>query len=233
MGHRRIKVRGHDMPYNGQYIFPPRTKMTAPFYNGQKESNGISDIVRLWLKIKNVKAQFKLNGNRNLIKVSPAGDIEMWNRHQERQKYSIPQSMKDEILRISPPGVWTVWDSELMDTKTKEIKDVIYMYDILVWQSEFMVGQTYDDRYNLLEKQVGQRYIPLDVHSIKEPMYLARNFEPHEWEGAWRAASKLPWIEGFVLKRFDHISRLEKGTQEYNNSGFMCRIRKPHKNYLS
>jgi hypothetical protein len=37
--------------------------------------------------------------------------------------------------------------------------------------------------------------------------------------------------EGLVLKRSGAVSRLAPGGSEYNNESFMCRVRKPHKNY--
>jgi hypothetical protein len=221
------------MPFDGHFIFPPRTKM--------KTERGIqSNIVTLWSKMQDVLGQYKLNGQRNLIYVHPDRRIQMWNRGDdglpgELQSYTIPENMKQEILDISPAGDWTVWDSELMHFKTTGIKNAVYLYDVLVFGGQPLIGKTYVDRYNLLKKQMGNygRPIPLDEAKITESMYLAQNFAPSEWLGAWEAAKNLPWIEGLVLKRGGFVSRLEPGTQEYNNQGFMCRVRKPHKNYLS
>ena len=222
------------MQYNGNYIYPPRTKMTSALFVSHKAKNGLTPMAKVWSRFKNTQAQLKLNGNRNLIKVSPKGEIEFWNRHAERQqKYTIPPAMEAEIRRISPSGVWTVWDSELMNFKTKEIKDVVYMYDVLVWQGEYLFGKTYGERYELLKSQIGEHYIPFDYSAIDRPMYLAQNFAPDEWPNLWETLREIPWIEGLVAKRFDNVSALEPGNHEYNNSGFMMRFRKPHKNYGS
>lgn len=216
--------------------------MTSPLYLGQKKALGVSPIAKLWMKIKGVKAQLKLNGNRNLIYVDPEGTIQFWNRHQEKQKYVIPVAMVDEILRISPKGVWTVWDSELMNFKTKGIKDMVYLYDCLVWKNEWLVGREYGDRLDIVQRNVGPIYLPDDFDDAKidRPLYVAKNYEPSEWTGVWdqltalwKANPETPWIEGLVAKRFDATSRLEKGLEEYNNSSFMCRFRRPHKNYIS
>jgi ATP-dependent DNA ligase len=216
-----------------RYIFPPRTKMTTEFWEDRKA--GVPDsLVRSWMKYgDNVWAQYKLNGNRNLIKVFPDRKIQFWNRHAElQQTYAIPDEMREEILRISPAGVYTLWDSELMNFKTKDIKDIVYLYDVLVWESQWLTGVPYRQRYERLAERVGPLTIPLEPAEMQAPLYLAQNFTPDQWVDRWKAAKKLPWIEGLVLKRLDFTSVLEPGTQEYNNAGFMLRVRKPHKNYL-
>ncbi len=221
------------LQYAGAYLFPPRTKMTSPFYNAHKESLGISPVVKLWMKIPGVLAQYKLNGNRNLIKVDPQGRIEFWNRHNERQQtYAIPDEMRSEILRITPKGKWCVWDSELMNFKTKTIKDMVYLYDVLVYDGCWLLGEDYKTRYQRVLDSVGEKYLTLDNDKNNETLYIAKNLKAEEWASSWAAIKNIPWVEGLVAKRCDYLSRLEMGHEEYNNCGFMCRIRKPHKNYV-
>jgi hypothetical protein len=233
--------------YNGGYIFPPRTKMKSELFRSHKAANGLSPIAALWSRFPNTFAQLKLNGNRNIIKVNADRSIEFWNRHEGKQDYVVTAEMREEILRISPEGTVTVWDSELMDKKFKGIKDVIYLYDVLVWEGKHNIGMTYGERYALLSSRVApngnaaEYHMPLELASIERPMYLAQNYVGSEWAALWVKLQELwkaenwdtPWIEGLVAKRFDAVSQLQKGNQEYNNSGFMCRFRRPHKNYRS
>lgn len=213
--------------FNGQYVFPPRTKTAIPFYhNGQ-----ISEVLNYWMSQTRVWAQYKLNGTRNLIYVSPSGEIRFWNRHKELQKYDIPQAMEQLITDKSPKGKWTVWDSELLHYKTVQIKNLVYLYDVLVFNGVQLLDVTYENRYKIITDQFGPRYLPL-IGPLNDYIYVAQNFLPNDWKHCWEAIKKIDWIEGLVLKRYDYSSRLQPGFREVNNESFMCRVRKPHKNYL-
>jgi hypothetical protein len=223
------------MAFLGQYIYPPRTTLVTPFFFKKQ----ISVVVKNWINSPETIAQFKLNGQRNIIHVSPDRQIKMWNRHNEPQKYDIPEDIRETILNISPENHYTVWDSELMHFKTKNIKNMIYFYDVLVWQSEKLSdhnngeGMEYKDRYAILEEKLGDKKLTLDETSKNlQNIYMADNILPEKWADTWKSIADIAWIEGFVLKKMGFVSRLLPGTQEINNDLYQCRVRKPHKNYL-
>jgi hypothetical protein len=48
----------------------------------------------------------------------------------------------------------------------------------------------------------------------------------------WQRTQTIDYCEGLVIKRMGPVSALVYGGQEYNNSGWMTRMRKPKKNYV-
>ena len=205
--------------YNGLYFYPPRTESKIPYTE--------SPVMSMWRGYTDSVAQYKLNGNRNLVKVSPEGTVEFWNRHNEKQKYVIPAPIRDFFLGISLPGKWTVWDSELLHTKTKNVKDVVYVFDCLVWDSQHLIGKTYEERHRIVRERIPS------IMSFIRPVtgvYSAENIPVAYWDIAWETAKAFDFVEGLVLKRSGGI--LEFGSAKVNNSGFMCRVRKPHKNAM-
>lgn len=209
-------------PYNGLYFYPPRTESKIPYQD--------SAVMRMWRGYSDSIAQYKLNGNRNVIKVSPDRRVEFWNRHAEMQKYEIPTPIRDNILAISPVGHWTVWDTELLHTKTKNVKNVVYVFDCLVWESKHLAGKTYGERYNICQERLNGRFFPFT--KVESGVYLAENINVADWDDAWATAKKYDFVEGLVLKRTGAASILTYGGTKVNNSGFMCRCRKYGKNLM-
>jgi hypothetical protein len=208
-------------PYNGQYFYPPRTESKIPYTE--------NPVLRMWKGFPDAVAQYKLNGNRNLVKVYPDRRIEFWNRHGEQQKYVIPTPIREYFLGISPIGHWTIWDTELVHFKTKYVKDVVYVFDCLVWESQHLTGTTYVERYSLVKAQVTQ------ILSFTNPqlgVYSAANISVSQWDSAWAEVKKYDFVEGLMLKRTGISSLLTNGTVKSNNGGFMCRIRKSTKNLM-
>jgi len=212
-----------------QFIYPPRCETKIPYEID-------SPVLKMWKGFPDAIAQYKLNGNRNVIYVSPSGDIEFWNRHQERQKYIIPDVMAAQIRKFSPLGHWTIWDTELLHTRTKHIKNTLYFYDCLVWESQYLIGQTYSERFSIVQKCLGDRFAPLDSNMFIDNIYIARNIPVSGWDLAAKETKiqemmvGKDFCEGLVFKRTGNISRLAYGYQEVNNGGFMCKTRKPTKN---
>lgn len=173
-------------------------------------------------------AQLKLNGQRNLIYIFPDGHIEMWNRHGEKHRsYTPPKWMLDQItasFRIEP-GKFTVLDGELLNNKDSTIKDTLCIWDILVYNGEYLIGTTYGERYNLL-LNISAKYADGDyAYEITNKLWVARNILPEMWDNEW-AKTKTSYVEGFVLKRLD--GKLEMGLKKCNNGSWLVRCRRPH-----
>jgi hypothetical protein len=224
------------VPYTSwRYIWPPRTKMKIPPGPGAVRS--------MWEKFPDAIAQFKLNGTRNSLVQKPDGSREMWNRHQEQQKqYVLTPEMNAELDSLNlPRGHWTILDGELLHAKTKRVKDTLYVFDVLVWESQHLIGTEYRERYELVKNLLKGKELSLDFlfgngkidaskQAATQRILYPTNWLANEWEQAWQNAQQCDFCEGLVLKRLD--SKLESGNVEYNNCGFMCRVRKPHKNSL-
>jgi len=212
------------MPYRKwSYIYPPRPKTSVPF----------GDIVRYrdgrWM------AQLKLNGTRNIIAVSPEGDVEFWNRHKERHRAWVPTPTIIEAVRKRfACGEWVVLDSELLHSKHASVKNTIYLFGALVLDSKWLVGETYESSYDKLVLACGSPKILVAgydgfVSEVGTGLWLARMIGNDHWDDAWAVAERVPIVEGIVLKRVK--AKLELGRSVDNNGSWMIRCRKSTKNF--
>lgn len=189
-------------------------------------------------KYKGWWAQRKWNGTRNMIFVLPDGTFELWNRHRNPHKqYKLTPSMRSsiqELISKLKTGVFHVFDSELMDSKTKKIKDRIVLYDVLVHDGQYLIGTTYKERYEKLTHILGD---PRE-HESDTGLKLAIKYNKNLWlsevftesiDDRFTEALGVDEIEGLVLK--DPKGKLDFGVREDNNGFWMIRVRKPHKNY--
>lgn len=213
-----------------RYLWPPRPTTTikpkSEHYEKMKARSG-------WA------AQYKFNGQRNVIYISPDGDVQWWNRHKEQHRnYDVPDWLNDQILSVvKPNGKWMVIDGELMHAKDKNIKHTLYWWDLLVCDNKFLLGTSTRDRFNLLCERttdpigtfVDQGHDLAD--KLSDNILRARNMEdPAQWDVAWDA-TELSYVEGFVFKNLNPQARLGVCIAEKNNNGWMVRCRKEHKGY--
>jgi hypothetical protein len=211
-------------PFNQwNYIFPPRPKTAIPFADAPRYADG------RW------QAQLKLNGTRNLIAVSPDGEVDFWNRHKERHRaWTPPTWIADEVRARFACGKWTVLDSELLHSKHASVKDTLYLFGALVLGGQHLVGETYEACYAGLVGACGAVGPDVPgyggyVAEAGRGLWLARMIPPDRWPDAWDVASRSPVAEGLVLKRVK--ARLEPGRAENNNGTWMIRCRKASKSF--
>ena len=125
-------------------------------------------------------------------------------------------------------------EERAMDIYSRLLKDRIVLYDILVHNSEFLVGSTYDSRHSLLTSVCGApRELEKDTGRgialvAKDGLWLAQCFS-EDLAARFKDHLDLDEIEGLVLK--DPGGKLEFGVSVKNNSAWQIRCRKPHKNY--
>ena len=175
-------------------------------------------------------AQMKLNGQRNMLAIRPDGEIEFWNRHGERQKYIPPLWLIDELKETfkMEDGKWSIIDGELLHNKDKSTKNMIYVWDVLVHNGSYLIGQTAEQRYDLLHTTVGSLSEGAIVPFATEHIMVAENIPPEQWEEKWKLTAT-SYVEGFVLKKMS--AKLDPGFREKNNGPWQIRVRKPHKCY--
>lgn len=222
-----------------RWFYPPRGDVAIPYKIN-------SAVIKMWKRYPDAVAQFKMNGTNDQLVVYPDGKIEHWPRHKYtpgtrkpnangvpyKMDYVLPNAMRDEILDLTPRGSFTIYNAELLHSKTTMVKNTLYFFDVLVWEGQHLLGVDYNDRYGILSQLFGARYFPLDLPSIDGRIFVAENLKPSEWDDAWRRLQPSPYTEGLVLKRYGPDSRLQVGSSEKNNGGFICRCRKPTKNFL-
>ena len=185
-------------------------------------------------------AQRKFNGTRTVIFVSPEGEIHLRNRQQQPHKaYKLTGAMEAALQALGlPRGSWSVLDAELLHSKTRQVKDRMVLFDLLVLDGQYLTRTTYRERFPLLEGVCGNptqhedetgRRIALRVN---ENVWLAESFQPRDGAAARALFDQLidmDEIEGLVLK--DPSAKLKPGVKESNNTEWLIRVRKPHDNY--
>ena len=206
------------------YIYPPRPATGVHVRFGD-------DAYKMWMEFEDAIGEFKLNGQRNGIYISPRDDIELWGRHGEQHRKYQPSLELLKAIRALPypRGKWNVLDSELLHKKLRgadypQFKHRVYMYDVLVWGGEYLLGETLKTRHGLLETLTDQ-VVNLQDETLQPQVFRSYWLKPSEWAAAWKWVEKYPWNEGLVLKRTGHLSRLQVGSKEENNGGWSNRMR--------
>lgn len=229
------------VPYNKfSWFYPPRTGNRSPFKG---------PVIDAWRTFKDSIAQFKMNGDNCQVVIFPDRKIEMWSRHKVngipkpiRGNYRPQKELSDKILAVAPTGDFTILNAELLHWRTPLVKNNLYIFDVLVWKSQWLIGEDYKSRYALISGMPTDGPIPLlcgDRNQLERAaalgsnnLFIAENFGCEQWEWAWQQARRNDFIEGLFLKRMGPTSRLEGGFSEINNAGWGCRVRKATKNIL-
>lgn len=220
-----------------RWFYPPRTGTRVPYKPD-------SFVLKMWKGFPDAVAQWKMNGTNDSLWIYPDGKMEHWIRHkyddngkecstgqpQQVKNFTLIKPLHDMILDLVPRGVFTMFNVELMHFKTTMVKNTLYFFDTLIWESQHLTGVPYKDRHGILLATFGQRRMPLDYSSIDGKLFVADNMPPVEWDSAWEKAKPCPYCEGLVLKRLGDASRLVRGDTMVNNAGALLRIRKPTKN---
>ena len=204
---------------NFSYIYPPRPKNAVPISEIQSWDNGL------------MIAQPKINGSNCVIFMNGV-DVFVYNRHnQVLTNYNLN---KDDVLKLYSGKGWMVLNGEYLN-KAKSDENLLtfnhklIIFDIIVYNSMYLVGQTFQERISLLDKLYGT--IDSDksyLFSISENIYRVKSYTSNFRE-IFDNLTKIDMIEGLVMKRKG--ARLEVGTTENNNTKSQIKFRKPTKNY--
>jgi len=213
------------MKYNSlRYIYPCRP------------ANAISPEELNFWDNQSMTAQLKINGSNTLIFTN--GEIvRVMGRH--NQLLSNFQVSREEIIDslyrpLNLNGNWLVLNGETLNKSKLDERGITFnqkliLFDILVFDSNYLVGETFQERIELLDSLYGQR------NSIKEYFYgISENIfrvKSHDsgFKELFDTYTKIDLIEGLVLKRKN--SKLEIATSEKNNWRSQIKCRKPEKNY--
>lgn len=214
------------IPYKKMFVmYPPRPE-------GSAHPDTMGNYPGWW-------GQRKYNGTRTTVFLSPEREVHLRTRHREEHKaYRLTDAMREALLSLVTGGEWNVFDGELLHSKTPNVKDRIVLFDILVHNGRYLTGTTFQERCDILNHACGSP----DEHEDETGRRIALKVNQNVWLaetfvfGAQRASRVLfdelidmDEIEGCVLK--DPGGILKPGVTEKNNSEWMVRVRKPHKNY--
>jgi len=199
--------------YNSfRYIYPPRPQK---FYLECIDT----------LKQKHLISQLKLNGTRTLIVIYPDRKIEFWTRRKTKQiQYKLTPSMKKSILSLFfKKGYFHLLDGELLHNKSKLIKDVVCLYDVLVLNGQYLYKSTYAERYNILKSKLGNPKKLSEynlAYKVNNNIWLSKNEKDAKL--IFDKYKNLQIVEGIVLKDLDGVLGYHFNTDRCN---WMWKIR--------
>jgi len=213
------------MKYNTlRYIYPCRP------------ANAISpEDLNMW-DDQSMVAQLKTNGSNTLI-FTNGENLRVMGRH--NQFLTNFQISKDEIIEnlykpLNLKGNWLVLNGETLNKSKLDERGVtfnqkIILFDILVFDSDYLVGKTFQERIHLLDSIYGQKSSSKEyLHGISENIFRVKSHDSG-FKNLFDNYTKIDLVEGLVLKRKN--SKLELATGEKNNWRSQIKCRKPEKNY--
>jgi hypothetical protein len=210
------------MNYNSfRYIFPPRPK------------NAIPDSDLNFWDNDSLVAQPKLNGS-NCVIFTNGEKLMIMNRHS--QYMTNVDIQRQEVLDLfkGEPGKWMVLNGEYLnkskqDENRQTFNHKLVIFDILVYNSDYLVGKTFQERISLLDELYGKNDSEKSyLYSISNNVYRVKSFESG-FKSLYDQLTPIDMIEGLVLKRKN--ARLEIGNTENNNIKSQLKARKATKNY--
>ena len=175
-------------------------------------------------------AQPKLNGSCMELYMN-GEEVIVMNRHKKVMNHKLDVEELKSLYRGS--GEWMVLIGELMNKNKKDElgkhwNHKFVIFDILVFDGDYMIGSTFEERAILLEKLYPKEEIKLFLSKVTENCYrvisLIGNFK-----NIYDKIIPYDMYEGLVLKRKD--GKLENGASAKNNTRTQLKCRKPTKNY--
>lgn len=204
------------------YIYPPRPKNAIPTKNIPVWDNGM------------MIAQPKMNGSNCVLFMNGQKFIPM-NRHsQNLTNFQLDRKEMEKLYSVCQPNEWLVINGEYLNKSKRDEKGEVFnhkliIFDILVYNSEYMVGTTFEERISLLDELYGTNECGKDyLYQFTDNIYRVKSYE-NDFLNIFNQLSKIDMVEGLVMKR--KTAKLELGTTENNNSKSQVKARKPTKNY--
>lgn len=211
------------------YIFPPRPEHKFPAVDLGKYDTG------------EYLAQPKYNGSAAVV-FTNGDECLVYNRH--RELLALLSNFKEiEFRKLAQSSNWYVYAGEYLnkgkygETGVKE-KNKFVIWDVLVWDGNYLVGSTFEERLDLLENIMPCQRITVSDKGMEaydhlcctqyHGIYKAPTYT-HNFIELYKQIVKTDLYEGLVLKKKD--SKLAFGMQELNNHDWQVKCRKETKNY--
>ncbi len=200
-----------------RYLWPPRPDKAAP-----------AELMGFYER-RGYVAQIKKNGTCTVI--FACGDTVIFKtRHNEDHSLWTPQPQHTAAFAGRPN--WNVYVAELLHSKGPQLKNHLYLFDVLVSDGQQLIGMTQAERQAILRDRfpspkadiagsragLGARYIAEDLsqaETIADP------------QRAWTQLG--PLDEGLVFK--NSAAKLAACSTAAANGAWQVKIRRPHKNY--
>lgn len=193
------------------FLFPPRPEKMI-----------ISSMLNIFEQKKYV-AQIKKNGTGSIIAVSPDKEFFIKTRHgADHRVWNPPEGILDPFYIL--PNRWYYFCFELLHSKTKYIKNTLYLHDILVSNNNYLTGISYAARHKLLQGLFSKKVkdITGQYTIITDNVWIANNYHLG-FENLFHSLHN-PEDEGLVLK--DPQAELVLCTKESSNSFWQIKCRR-------
>jgi ATP-dependent DNA ligase len=207
-----------------RYIYPCRP------------ANSVSpDDLNFWDN-QSMLAQLKFNGSNTSIFTN--GDtLRIMGRH--NQLLTNFQISREEIIEslykpLNINGNWLVLNGETLNKSKLDERGITFnqkfiLFDILVFDSNYLVGKTFQERVNILDDIYGEKESSKEyLYRISENIFRAKSYYS-DFKKLFDNYTRIDLIEGLVLKRKN--SKLEIASGEKNNWRSQIKSRKPTKLY--
>lgn len=201
-----------------RYLFPPRPEIKSPV-----SGIPVYEKMGMW-------AQPKLNGSCALV-FTDGNEAKMMNRHYET--FSRELIKREELLELHRGKGWLVLVGELMNKSQRGEDGKIFnskfvIFDILVYNGEYLVGSTFEERQNLIDQLFSPEPYQEWVKRINDIFYRVENITSNMLD-SWKKLVSVEMYEGLVFKK--PSAKLDVGYKPANNTGWQVKVRKPTKNY--
>jgi hypothetical protein len=201
------------------YIWPPRPEQAIPTsLLTRYENDG-------WV------AQVKKNGTCTVV-FANSNEVIFKTRHNDDHKAWKPLSKHETFFKKLVKTGWCVFVCELLHSKGGGTRDTLYIFDIIVWQGEYLTKTTFADRQKLLSDIFSEMIIDgqIDHSVIGDGIWLAKIISK-DFLDYWNIldSSSSNEDEGLVLKNPN--ATLNLCNKASSNSGWQIKCRREHKNY--
>ena len=201
-----------------QLLWPPRPERAIPMaLLGFYEKRGYV-------------AQKKKNGTYTVI-YQRGDEVLFRTRHPDvnegQHKAWTPKKEHSDFFSRND-GKWNVYCSELLHSKVKDIRDQLFLFDVLVMDGVQLVGKTFMERQEMLKWRwaIPMKQEDDDQFRVGPNVSIAKNYT-----GGFSSlfGSLKPEDEGLVIK--DPNAKLEPCFRALSNSTWQVKCRIPTKSY--
>lgn len=199
------------------------------FYYPPRPENCISPEVIEAFDDSTFLAQPKLNGSCGLL-FTDGKEFRFMNRHNSPLTGI---QILEELKTLNKTGKWMVLVGEYLnknklDENKKSFNHKFVIFDILVYENNYLLGSTFFDRQVLLDSIFKLEDYNFFLNKISDNIFRVKNFTK-DFYNVWKTLVQIDVCEGIVFKR--KKSPLEIGNSLKNNHKSQFKCRKPHKNY--
>lgn len=203
-----------------KYMYPPRPEyIISPDKLGEYEGTHA--------------AQVKMNGSCCLIFIK-GNEFRYFGRHENENLRGFKLKISDlSVLNCGNENNWNIFVGEYMNKNKKGFDNKPWnhkfvIFDVLVYNGDYLLGTTFQERVNLLDTLFGTKNENEYLYKINENIYRVKTFYTNFLK-EWNKIVKIDMLEGLVLKKSN--AKLERGLSERNNILWQLKSRKETLNY--